>query len=117
MCKWMTLLVILAVSLMAGCNGALGAHDPAPQEVPRGPAIASQSTVVPDAALAVAPNKSERRQVRTIEDDPDADGIANYRVIITDTFDAAGNMVSTLREEDFEADGIIDSRVMTSFGG
>ncbi len=58
-----------------------------------------------------------RRLSRTIEVDPHADGIANYRVIITDTLDAAGNLESTLREVDFEADGIIDSRVMTSFGG
>ena len=67
-------------------------------------------------AVLDALNPLERRLSRTIEDDPDADGIADYRVIITDTFDAAGNLESTLREEDFEADGIIDSRVITSFG-
>ena len=116
MCKWMILLLIIAVGL-AGCGGALGAHDIAQPTPARVPTDASQSMGGPGAALAAAPNTTEGRRVRTIEDDPDADGIADYRVIITDSFDAAGNLVSTLREEDFEADGIIDSRVMTSFGG
>ena len=115
MCKWMTLLAILAATAMSGCSGAHGAHDSAQPTAPRVSPVAWQSMSVPGEAPAAAPSPYERRQVRTIEDDPDADGIANYRVIITDTFDAAGNMVSTLREEDFEADGIIDSRVMTSF--
>ena len=37
------------------------------------------------------------------------------RIIITDTFDAAGNLVGLVREEDFEADGIVDARGATSF--
>ena len=115
MCKWMTLLAILTVSAMSGCSGAHGAHDTAQSTASRVSPVALESMSVPSEAPAAAPDPPGWRQVRTIEDDPDADGIANYRVIITDTFDAAGNMVSTLREEDFEADGVIDSRVMTSF--
>lgn len=117
MCKWMTLLTILAATVTSGCNGAHGAQDSPRPLARRSSPVAWQSMSVPGEAPEAAPSPYERRQVRTIEDDPDADGIANYRVIITDTFDAAGNMVSTLREEDFEADGIIDARVMTSFGG
>ncbi len=56
-----------------------------------------------------------QRRSRTIEEDPDADGIADYRVIITDTFDADGNPISTAREEDVEADGIIDARSVTHY--
>ena len=116
MCKWMTLLAILTVSAMSGCSGAHGAHRVQRNRRRRESCPSHRSRCcVPGEVRATAPNPSGRQQVRTIEDDPDADGIANYRVIITDTFDAAGNMVSTLREEDFEADGIIDSRVMTSF--
>jgi hypothetical protein len=42
-------------------------------------------------AVLHALSPPERRLSRTIEDDPDADGIAQYRVIITDTLDAAGD--------------------------
>jgi hypothetical protein len=39
----------------------------------------------------------ERRESRIVEDDPDADGIPDYRVIITETFDAEGNLLLTSR--------------------
>lgn len=107
--KWMTLLAILGPHALSSCSGAHGAPDASSLAVPAAP----QPRLVPAPTLPAAPSPAELRLSRTIEDDPDADGIANYRVVITDTFDAAGNIVSTLREEDFEADGIIDARHAT----
>jgi hypothetical protein len=69
----------------------------------------------PAPVMPFMPPVGERRVSRTIEDDPDADGIADYRVIITDTFNADGDPISTAREEDFEADGIIDARSVTKY--
>jgi len=109
MCKWMTLLAILGSNVLWGCSGAQGAQETSPPAAPIAPPAA------PRALPAGSPAPAERRLSRTIEDDPDADGIANYRVVITEIFDPAGNLVSTWREEDFEADGIIDSRQVTSF--
>ncbi|HET7810124.1 MAG TPA: hypothetical protein VFL16_06075 [Steroidobacteraceae bacterium] len=49
------------------------------------------------------------------ERDDDADGIADYRVFVTESFDAAGNLVGVTTEQDFEADGVIDERETTNF--
>jgi hypothetical protein len=48
-------------------------------------------------------------------DSRERDGIADYRIILTEEFNAAGMLVSRAKEEDFEADGIIDARSVTSF--
>ena len=37
------------------------------------------------------------------------------RRIIIDTYDASGALVSRTREDDFEADGVVDRRVTTTF--
>ena len=116
MCKWMTGLTILWLLGCGGC-GARVAESP---ESTLAPAVVAGPAAVAEAELAnvsrVLPAAVASRASRTIEDDPDGDGIANYRVIFTDTFDAAGDLAGTLREEDFEADGIIDSRLSTSYG-
>ena len=103
--KWMSGLAILYVLWCSGCGAR--AAEPRPGTVVTEPLA---SVVLP-----TMPSAGERRVSRTIEDDPDADGIADYRVVITDTFDADGNPISSAREEDFEADGIIDARSVTKF--
>lgn len=52
---------------------------------------------------------------RIIVKDPDGDGIANRRTIITEIFDEAGVLRESVREVDLEADGIFDSREVTSY--
>jgi hypothetical protein len=54
---------------------------------------------------------------RTFSRDYDADGINDYRVVITETFDSDGNLLSRTKDQDFEADGIIDSHVTTTLAG
>ena len=113
--RWMAGVALLS---LLGCSSG-GAPVTAPVAEPR-----PSRPEIPLAAVAIeeGPGETppawpvERRVSRTIEDDPDADGIANYRVIITDTFDAEGNLLSTTRDEDFEADGIIDARSTTYLG-
>lgn len=56
------------------------------------------------------------RVTRTIDKDPDGDGIANRRIVITDVYDDAGQLLETIREVDLEADGIIDARNVTTYG-
>ena len=71
--------------------------------------------VTAEAAPVAAPPPREHRESRTIERDPDGDGIANYRCIITDTYDASGRLIRRTRDEDFDADGIVDARTTTTF--
>ncbi len=56
------------------------------------------------------------RLARIIDKDPDGDGIANRRVLITEVFDESGMLPERVREDDFEADGIVDARNVTIFG-
>ena len=116
MSKWMTSLMILWRLACGGC----GARVAESMETTQAAAVVAGPAAIAEAEVAnvsrVLPAAVTSRASRIFEDDPDGDGIANYRAIITDTFDAAGNLAATLREEDFEADGIIDSRVTTSYG-
>ena len=110
--RWMAVIAFLG---LLGCSSG-GAPVAAPVAESR---PARWETPFATLAVEEGPGETppvERRVSRTIEDDPDADGIANYRVIITDTFDAEGNLLSTTRNEDFEADGIIDARSTTYLG-
>ena len=113
MSKWMTSLMILWLLACGGCGARVAESLETTQAaaVVAGPAAIAEAEVANVSRVLPAAVAS-----RAFEDDPDGDGIANYRAIITDTFDAAGNLATTLREEDFEADGIIDSRVTTSYG-
>lgn len=110
--KLMTILAISSPFLLAGCQGPEVTANP----VPKPPAVASMSPEagMPQRVSGAAP-PGPRQVSRTIEDDPDGDGIADYRVVITDTFDARGSLVSTSRQQDFEADGIFDARNTTYF--
>ncbi len=38
------------------------------------------------------------------------------RIIITEVFDKSGMLLERIREDDFEADGIVDARNVTTFG-
>jgi len=115
--KWMVGIAFLG---LLGCSSR-GAPVSAPSAEPKParfetPLAVAASDPEREPGEVPAAGPVDRRVSRMIEDDPDADGIANYRVIITDTFDADGNLVSTTRDEDFEADGIIDARSTTYLG-
>jgi hypothetical protein len=100
--------------LFAGCGSS---HEPA-QIVQ--PALVSQAPIEPirgPPPPTVSPPASgtAHRVTRTIDKDPDGDGIANYRIIITEVFDKSGMLLERIREDDFEADGIVDARNVTTF--
>lgn len=111
--KWLSGLALLGVLPFSGCgvqraeSAAVSDRIQARQEASAAPEVAMD--------ISVAHPAGDRRESRTVEDDWDADGIADHRVIITDTFDADGNLLMSSRDEDFEADGIIDSRGMTKY--
>jgi hypothetical protein len=107
-------LVILACAIFCGCSGA---HGSAQQAAPaakdaRGAVNVPTADAVPAAAFPVP---AAREQTRVTERDVDADGIADYRVFVTESFDAEGNLVAVTEEQDFEADGVIDDRETTHF--
>jgi hypothetical protein len=93
---------------LSGCEGVQGA----PQQAPAG--VSLPQVPVPE-PRAVPP--AERAVSRHIDSDYDADGIPDHRIVISETFDASGNLVRRIEEEDFEADGIVDARTVTNFGG
>ena len=95
----------LAVLLLAGC----GRMEPAVA-----PANTKPAAIIAAAAPESTRVEAERRVTRTIDQDPDGDGIANRRIVITETYDVAGVLVERIREVDFEADGIIDARSSTT---
>ena len=57
-----------------------------------------------------------RTASRNIDSDHDADGIADHRIVISETFDASGNLIRRIESEDFEADGIIDASITVPDG-
>jgi hypothetical protein len=104
----------LAALLVAGCgSGQETAAKPVagPARVSADPA--SAVSFHPPASLP-APG-GEHRISRIIDQDPDGDGIANRRIVITESYDAAGLLIERIREVDREADGIIDSRNVTQY--
>jgi hypothetical protein len=100
-------LVVLACAALSGCNGPQGSVEP------RQPNLAQPRALPTSAQMPIAP--APRQQTRVTERDDDADGIADYRVFVTESFDAEGNLVSVTTEQDFEADGVIDERETTNF--
>jgi hypothetical protein len=109
--------LLAAVSgLLAGCenssaNPAGGASTESPSR-----AVEPEPGVAPTPIPAVAqPLPQPLTLSRTITRDEDADGVDDYRAVITETFDSAGNMLSRTKAQDFDADGIVDSRVTTQF--
>ena len=96
------------VLALSGCEGAQGAPQQArvaQVSLPQVPAPGPQA--VPPAGHTIS---------RNIDSDYDADGIADHRIVISETFDASGSLVRRIEEEDFEADGIVDARTVTNFG-
>jgi hypothetical protein len=115
----LTGLIGLTTLLLAGCAGAQGdvsttPHPPMPRS-PQPDADAGNIPVAASTSPVQAPVPGVRRAVRVIDKDPDADGIADHRIIVTEVFDANGLLLERIREEDFEADGIVDARAVTSF--
>jgi len=100
--------VIVTCIALWGCNGAEGS---APRSQPTTPAPSHE--IRTSARMPVVP--APRQQTRVTERDDDADGIADYRVFVTESFDAGGNLVSVTTEQDFDADGVIDARERTDF--
>ena len=99
--------------LLAGCGGA-------PDDSPRVETRIAEAPSVPAVAHPALPATQSRgahRTVNTIDKDPDGDGIANRRIIVTEVYDDRGALVERIREQDFEADGIIDARSVTHFDG
>lgn len=108
--------IVALSALLAGCEnssanpaGNASVEHPS-RAVESGPGVAP--TPQP-AALEADPRPLTSS--RTITRDDDADGVDDYRAVITETFDPAGILLSRTREQDFDADGIIDSRVTTTF--
>jgi hypothetical protein len=92
---------------LPGCDRAQGG----PQQ-----AAAGRGSLHPvPEPLASAPTEHTAR--RSIDSDYDADGIADHRIVISETLDESGNLVRRIEDEDFEADGIVDARTVTNFGG
>ena len=113
--KWLSGLALFCVLPFSGC-GVQGAEPAAGAPDRLQPRLELPAAAGVPAAMPVVHRSGDRRESRTVEDDLDADGIADYRVIITDTFDADGNLRLTTRDEDFEADGIFDARRLTKYG-
>ena len=111
--KWATALVIVCLSLLPACEGAHGVREQlattAASSVPVH-VLEPVANSLPQASAAAGRTSSQ-----TIDSDVDADGIADHRITVIETFDAEGKLIRRTEEEDFEADGIVDSRVATYF--
>ena len=109
----LTTMVALAALLIAGCGSGQDNTKPVakPTRVPAEPASAVSIRPVSSPATG-----GEHRVSRIIDQDPDGDGIANRRIVITESYDAEGLLVERIRELDREADGIIDARKVTRYG-
>jgi hypothetical protein len=110
---------VLAVTILLGSGCAKEDQTAlAARSAPK-PAVIATARITPAISPAIA-LRAERAPAghsssRSYANDYDADGIADYRVTVTRTYDDAGNLISRTREEDFEADGVIDARVVTTF--
>ena len=106
----------LAVFMVVACHEPQAAPVRAPMDASVQRSI-EHAPAVGVSAPAPMPARAERHRVtRIIDKDPDGDGIANRRIVITETFDDAGVLLESVREIDREADGIIDAREVTSYG-
>ncbi len=107
-----------AMLLTAGCEGrgeVVATPPPhAESQLATSPAPATATALAGVSGLAPA-TRREQRVTRAIDQDADGDGIAERRVVITETFDDAGILLERIREQDFQADGIVDQRTVTHF--
>ena len=106
-------LVVLALLALSGCSGAQGNTELPYTAAPQSSPFSSPLPSIPSQLTPVVPAPTQK--TRVTERDVDADGIADYRVFVTESFDAQGNLVAVTRERDFEADGVIDARETTNF--
>jgi hypothetical protein len=113
--------VIFALPLAACTDGEAGqTNNPANAARAPAPIGFHDAVAAPVAAAQVLGEMAaagSHTTSRTFSRDLDADGIDDYRVVITETFDSAGNLLSRTKDQDFDADGIIDSHVTTRFDG
>jgi len=107
--------MVLPALVLAACGGTT---EPAPAVQARVAAGSPNTATVvsPPTTLLPTASVASHRVTRTIDKDPDGDGIANCRIIITEVFDKSGMLLERIREDDFEADGIVDARNVTTFG-
>jgi hypothetical protein len=114
----LTTMLGFALLLIAGCErrGEVAATPPpeAASQLGSSPGRAT-APEVPGVSGLEPPTHRERRVTRTIDKDADGDGIAERRVVITETYDDAGILLERIREQDFQADGIVDQRTVTRF--
>jgi hypothetical protein len=107
-----TNLLGLITLMLVACGGVR--DEAAPRRIGKPPAPAAARALIGTAPPSARSNGAHQ-VTRTIDEDPDGDGIANRRIIVTDSFDDSGMLVQRIRERDFEADGIIDARDVTHF--
>ena len=108
-------LLLMAVSgLLAGCENTVA--NPAERQVESPSRLALAPGVAPTPPAPVfPPGTPSQTTSRTGSRDDDADGIDDYRAVITETFDSTGNLVARTKTQDFDANGIVDSQVTTTF--
>jgi hypothetical protein len=77
--------------------------------------LPTSATVPRPVPVSSAPPPAPGRvETRTFETDFNGDGIADERTVISYRYDANGVEIGQLIEEDFDADGAIDSRRSTA---
>jgi hypothetical protein len=95
----MAVLKTFPACLLAACGTADGGVEDA------------RARVTPPAAAPQTAAATGLRETRIVEEDSNADGIADYRCTLTETFDLLGDIETRIIEQDFDADGIVDSRI------
>lgn len=115
----LTAWMAIATLCFTGCDGAPIGDAPVrstPAQASTAGLTARRAPEIPPGNVAPPlPTPPQRRMTRTIDKDPDGDGIANQRVVVTEIYDDAGALLQEIREEDFDADGIVDARRVTTF--
>ena len=109
---------IVLAGMLSGCGSGVAEHDKiALDGMGAAPAASAVQAAAVPSTVAVPQAGAAHTASRTFSRDLDADGIDDYRVVITETFDAEGNLVSRTKDQDFDADGIVDSHVTTTYAG
>lgn len=113
-----TALGFLVTLLVAGCvsrdEPPQGSRSPAETPVPARLAMRTIDPLPLPQASPPAPSLAHTES-HTYSKDRNADGIDDYRVTIVESYDAEGKLVSRTKEQDFDADGIVDSRNEVTF--
>ena len=112
MLRYMTW-TLLSALLLAGCSDTQ--EPPTHAQTQVATRVSGPAEKSPPVAQLPPASGTPHRLTRIIDKDPDGDGIANRRVLITEVFDESGVLLERVREDDFEADGIVDARNVTTF--